>query len=127
MLEGLEQGVKLLVSQRFEIVHAVVRNEDVGVETVWRGTLSVPFEKVIAGDEMMAYIAAFFPLVDGKIASQHTYDCFVRFQNKGRWNQQGRNMDEAPSYRFRDIIVCRYTTERLSAADFPVRLSCTIS
>lgn len=79
MLEGLEQGAKLLDSQRFEIVHVGVHNENVSVEMVWRGTLSVPFGKLVSGDEMVVYIAAFFRVVDGKIVSQHNYDCVAAF------------------------------------------------
>jgi ketosteroid isomerase-like protein len=79
MIDGLERGKALLAAQSYEIINAVVDGERVAVEMKWAGELAVPVAGLAKGDTMKAHFAAFFTLVDGRIASQHNYDCFEPF------------------------------------------------
>lgn len=76
MADGFAKGQELLSSQTYEVKHALVGGDSVAVEVLWTGTLAVPFGQLAAGAQMRAHSAMFFEFKDGKIASQHNYDCF---------------------------------------------------
>jgi len=77
--EAAERGRKVVTSQRFEIVNALASGNQVAVETIWTGTLAVPFGSIPAGGEMRARFAIFLELRDGRIVRQRNYDCFDPF------------------------------------------------
>jgi len=76
MAEGFAKGRKLLSSQAYEIKKAVVQDGSVAVEVLWTGTLALGFGNLAAGSQMRSHSAMFFEFRDGKIATQHNYDCF---------------------------------------------------
>jgi len=76
MAEGFAKGRKLLSSQAYEIKKAVVQDGSVAVEVLWTGTLALGFGNLAAGSQMRTHSAMFFEFRDGKIATQHNYDCF---------------------------------------------------
>jgi ketosteroid isomerase-like protein len=76
MLERSVQGLKILRHQRYEIVSEVVQGDSVAVEVRWTGILAISFGNMAPGAEMGASIALFFRFCDGRISSQHNYDCF---------------------------------------------------
>jgi ketosteroid isomerase-like protein len=76
MAEAFEKGRKLLSSQSYEIKSFVVDGDWLSVEVLWTGTLALAFGSLAVGSQMRAHSAMFFQFKDGKIVSQHNYDCF---------------------------------------------------
>jgi hypothetical protein len=52
---------------------------EVIIEAIWTGVLSIPVGKLAVGSEMKAYFAQFFEFKNGKITKQRNYDCFENF------------------------------------------------
>lgn len=77
--EAAARGRKVMARQRYEIVNIVASGNQVAVETIWTGTLAVPFGSIPAGGEMRARFAIFLELRDGRIVRQRNYDCFDPF------------------------------------------------
>ncbi|HYF61329.1 MAG TPA: nuclear transport factor 2 family protein [Herpetosiphonaceae bacterium] len=76
ILAGAERGQKVLTSQRYEVLNALVQGDEVALEMQWTGILAVGLGTLAAGDAMRARISSFITLRDGKIISQRSYDCF---------------------------------------------------
>jgi len=76
ILEGSEQGKKVLTSQSYEITNVVDSPDQLVLELIWTGTLAVPLGTLQPGSQMCARFAAFLAFRDGKIAAQRNYDCF---------------------------------------------------
>jgi len=78
-LAGSERGRTLLRSERYEVVSTLVAGDRVALEVVWTGTLAVPFASRAPGATLRAQCAMIFQVRDGRVSSQHTYDCFDSF------------------------------------------------
>ncbi|MFN8631263.1 MAG: nuclear transport factor 2 family protein [Chloroflexota bacterium] len=79
ILDGAVRGQSVLRSQRF-VVHSLIEHgEAVAAEATWTGVLAIPIGSVPAGGEMRARFAMFFTIREGRIATQHNYDCFDPF------------------------------------------------
>ena len=76
---GPQQGHKILSSNRFDIKNAFASGDWVTLEIVWTGTLALPLGSMTAGSELKAYIATILQFQDGKIITQHQYDCYEPF------------------------------------------------
>jgi ketosteroid isomerase-like protein len=76
ILERSKRGLKVLQSQRYEIVSETAQGDRVAVEARWTGVLAIPLGTMAAGAEMRASFAIFFQFRDGRIAVQRNYDCF---------------------------------------------------
>lgn len=74
--EAAARGRKVVTSQRYEIRSAIAAGDRVAIEARWVGVLAVPFGSIPAGGELTAHFGVFFQLRDGRIVSQHNYDCF---------------------------------------------------
>lgn len=79
VLQGAEQGKKVLSKQTYEISNSLESGEQMALEIIWTATLAVDFPTLSAGDQMRAHFAVFLTFRDGKIARQHNYDCFDPF------------------------------------------------
>lgn len=79
VLDGAERGQKVVSSQRYEVRHTVEQGDTVALEIDWSATLKVPVGTLPAGGTMRASIAVFLTFRDGRILSQHNYDCFEPF------------------------------------------------
>lgn len=77
--ESAHKGRKVVTSQRYEIVNALVSGNQVAVETIWTGTLAIPLGTIPAGGQMRARFGMFLELRDGQIIRQRNYDCFDAF------------------------------------------------
>lgn len=78
VLSAAERGQKVLSEQDFEVLDAVAAGDQVALEVRWRGTLAVPLGDLPAGHRMRARIAVFLTFREGRIVSQHNYDCYER-------------------------------------------------
>jgi hypothetical protein len=68
-----------MVSQRYEILHAISNGDEIAVEVRWTGKLALPVGSLEAGATMAARFAIFIRFAEGKIARQRNYDCFETF------------------------------------------------
>jgi hypothetical protein len=76
---GPQQGRKILTTNRYEMMNAFAAGDWVTLEIVWTGTLAIPLGSMAAGAELKAYIATFLQFKEGKIITQHQYDCYEPF------------------------------------------------
>jgi len=77
--DASERGKKILIKEVYEIKQIYSSGDNVILEAVWKGTLSIALGNIPAGGEMTAYFAQFFQFKDGKIYRQRNYDCFEPF------------------------------------------------
>jgi len=77
--ESAERGQKVLESQRYEVHTAVADGDQVALELEWTGTLKIALGTLPAGATMRARCATFLTFREGRILSQHSYDCFEPF------------------------------------------------
>ena len=73
------RGSKVVTNQRYEILNAIVAEDQAAVEARWTATLNVTLGSIPAGGQMKARFAIFLQFCDGKIMRQHNYDCFDPF------------------------------------------------
>ncbi|HVH70596.1 MAG TPA: nuclear transport factor 2 family protein, partial [Candidatus Dormibacteraeota bacterium] len=71
-----DRGKKAMSRQKYDIKNELANGDCVALEILWTGTLAVPFQTKLAGEEMRAHFAAFFQFNDGKIIAQRNYDCY---------------------------------------------------
>jgi ketosteroid isomerase-like protein len=64
-------------SQRYDLKTEIAQGDRVAVEVTWTGIIAMPVGSLVAGATMTASLAMFFVLADGRIRSQHNYDCFA--------------------------------------------------
>lgn len=79
LLEGAERGQKVMSAQRYDIRNAVSEGDQVALEIDWTGTLAVAVGTLPVGGTMRASFGVFLTFRDGRIFSQHNYDCFEPF------------------------------------------------
>lgn len=77
--EGALRGQKVMTEQHYDVEQIFGSGDMVVAEVLWRGKLAVPFGTLAVGDEMRAHCAMVLQFRDGKIISQHNYDCFEPF------------------------------------------------
>lgn len=75
-LFGAEQSKKVARDQRFEIVRTTSEGGRVVLEMNWSATLLLDLPHWDAGETIRARSTAVFEVVDGKIRSQDSYDCY---------------------------------------------------
>lgn len=76
LLASAEQGKKVIRKQRYEVRSAIAKGDRAALEVDWSGILARPLGALPEGYEMRARFAVFFVLREGRILSQHNYDCF---------------------------------------------------
>ena len=75
--EGVEQGRKIVTSQRFEVRGALIEGQRVALEVAWNGTLACDLgQQLPQGTTLRARLAIFLEFRDGRIISQRNYDCY---------------------------------------------------
>jgi ketosteroid isomerase-like protein len=79
ILDGAVRGQKVVSSQRYEVRHSVSEGERLALEVDWSATLLVPVGTLPAGGTIRAAFGVFLTFRDGRILSQHNYDCFEPF------------------------------------------------
>ncbi len=79
ILDAAERGQQAVAGQRYEIRNAVVEGERVALQLLWTGRLKKTLGTLPIGGELRAHFAVFLEFRDGKIVTQHNYDCFEEF------------------------------------------------
>lgn len=76
MLDGSERGAALLSSQQYD-VHSLQEVGDLVVARLtWTGTVAVDAGPLTAGQTLVAHIAQFITVREGRIARIETFDCY---------------------------------------------------
>ena len=75
-LQGAERGKQLFQRQTYTITNMVSEGGHVALEMDWIGITAVPVQDLPPGSEMRDHVAVFLQFRGGRIARQHTNDCF---------------------------------------------------
>lgn len=76
ILDVARKGKQRLRAQKFEILNSIVDGDRVALEVYWSGLLAAPVDTLPADSEMRGHFSIWLEFKDGKIARQHSYDCF---------------------------------------------------
>ncbi|MDY7227964.1 nuclear transport factor 2 family protein [Hyalangium rubrum] len=79
MLEASERGQKAVGEQRFTVRHALADGDSVALELDWSGTLKIGRGPLTAGTTLRAAFGVFLTFREGRIHTQHNYDCYEPF------------------------------------------------
>jgi ketosteroid isomerase-like protein len=74
-----DAGAALMQSQRYDIRDVVEAGDLVIFRYLWTGTVGVDRGPFTAGQQIVAHIAAFATITDGRISHFETYDCYEPF------------------------------------------------
>ena len=73
---ALVAGKRLLSAQAFDLHEVVVSGDRVAVRATWRGTIGEGTEALPSGTELVAHVAAWLTVADGRIREHETFDCY---------------------------------------------------
>lgn len=77
LLAAAERGQQVVRDQRFE-VHALIRDGDqLAARLTWSAQLACAVGGRAEGERLSASIASFVTFRDGRIAENHSYDCYA--------------------------------------------------
>ena len=79
MAEDLVRGKKLLRSERYDVLEAVVMGDLVALQVKWTGVVDVAVGALQPGDSMICESGIFLRFQADKIVQQHNHDCFEDF------------------------------------------------
>lgn len=79
MEEASARGRTVVAAQRYDVRNVVAGGDQVALEVLWTGTLTVPVGSIPAGGDMVAHFGVFLEFRGGRIAAQRNYDCFDPF------------------------------------------------
>ena len=71
--EAFARGRGLLASQSYDVHEVIESGDTIAARATWRGTLAA------SGQELVAHIATFTQVRDGKVFRHATYDCYEAF------------------------------------------------
>lgn len=75
-LEGLVSGKELLSEQAFDVHEILVVGNRAAVRATWRGTIGIDAGPLTTGTKLLAHVASFLTVDDGKVTEQETFDCY---------------------------------------------------
>ncbi|HKP56565.1 MAG TPA: nuclear transport factor 2 family protein [Polyangiales bacterium] len=79
LIANTEKAAQISLEQRYSIRKAIAAGDDVALEVDWTGRFNIAFGSTPAGQPLRAAFGMFLHFRDGRIASQHNYDCFEPF------------------------------------------------
>ncbi len=79
LLAASARGRQVVTGERYLVKKLVASANSVAVELEWSATLNVAIGSLTPGSVMRAHFAVFLEFEDGRIISQHNYDCFEQF------------------------------------------------
>ena len=83
-LAGFVAGKALLERQTIDVHELLVSGDRVAVRATWRGTIHEGTDALAPGAELVADIAAWLTVVDGRIREHETFDCYEPFSTAPR-------------------------------------------
>jgi ketosteroid isomerase-like protein len=75
-IAGFLAGKALLATQAFDVHELLVSGDRVAVRATWRGTIGQGIDGLASGTELVAHIAAWLTVVDGRVLEHETFDCY---------------------------------------------------
>jgi ketosteroid isomerase-like protein len=69
-------GKRLLAAQTIDAHELLVSGDRVAARATWRGTVAEGAGSLAAGTELVAHIAAWLTVADGRIRAHETFDCY---------------------------------------------------
>jgi ketosteroid isomerase-like protein len=69
-------GKSLLSAQAFDVHEVVVAGERAAVRATWRGTIGSGSDALPAGTQLVAHVAAWMTVAEGRIREHETFDCY---------------------------------------------------
>jgi ketosteroid isomerase-like protein len=75
-IAGFLAGKQLLARQTMDILEVLVSGDRVAVRATWRGTVGHDAGGLSAGAELVAHIAAWLTVADGRVVEHETFDCY---------------------------------------------------
>ena len=76
VLDGADHSGEVVSGQHFEVRRSTCEGGRVVVEAEWSATVLMDLRHWDKGDEIRARTASVFEVRDGRISSQHSYDCY---------------------------------------------------
>jgi ketosteroid isomerase-like protein len=76
---GFLAGKRLLAAQTIDVHEVLVSGARVAVRATWRGSVGQATQRLAAGTELVAHIAAMLTVEDGSIREHETFDCYEPF------------------------------------------------
>ena len=76
VVAGFMAGKGLLAEQDVEVLELIASGDRVAVRATWHGTIGDAAGALPAGAELVAHIAAWLTVVDGRIREHETFDCY---------------------------------------------------
>jgi ketosteroid isomerase-like protein len=75
-IAGFMAGKNLLREQSFDVHEIVVAGDRAAARLTWRGVVGVDAGPLAVGQELVAEIASFLTVRDGRVVDQETFDCY---------------------------------------------------
>lgn len=75
-LAGFQAGKGLLREQAFDLHEVLVVRDRAAVRATWSGVVGVDAGPYVAGQELVAEIASFLTVRDGRVVDHETFDCY---------------------------------------------------
>ena len=82
-IAGFMAGKNLLREQSFDVHEIVVAGGRAAARLTWRGVVGIDAGPLTAGQQLVAEIASFLTVRDGRVVDQETFDCYEPFTNSG--------------------------------------------
>jgi ketosteroid isomerase-like protein len=75
-LAGFRSGKALLARQTFDVQEVLVDGERAAVRATWEGVVGVDAGGFTAGTRLVAHVAGWLTVRDGRVVDHETYDCY---------------------------------------------------
>lgn len=79
VLDRTEKSKKLLKTQDYEVIDAIVNGDMVVLQIVWTGVVATSVGTISTGQTMRGQFAMFLQFQNGQISKQTNYHCFDDF------------------------------------------------
>jgi ketosteroid isomerase-like protein len=73
---GFLAGKDLLATQEIDLHELAVSGDRVAVRATWRGTIREGAGALAPGAQLVAHIAAWLTVADGRVVAHETFDCY---------------------------------------------------
>jgi ketosteroid isomerase-like protein len=75
-IAGFLAGKQMLATQTIDVLEVLVSGDRVAVRATWRGTVGHDAGGLPADAELVAHIAAWLTVADGRVVEHETFDCY---------------------------------------------------
>jgi ketosteroid isomerase-like protein len=83
VIAGFLARKRLPATQTVEVLELLVSGDRVAVRATWRGTIGEGTHAFAADTELVAHVAAWLTVADGRIQNHETFDCYKPLPSAG--------------------------------------------